>query len=73
MGRASKYEQHRSAILDALAQAESSHARPPTVRTLADSCGVGVATMHSYLTRLSEEGVVEWQAKSHRSLRLRQA
>jgi DNA-binding IclR family transcriptional regulator len=71
MGRASKYDQHRTDILSALAEAEASHARPPTVRSLADGCGVGVATMHSYLTKLSEEGVVEWKPKSHRSLRLR--
>lgn len=71
MGRASKYAEHKDSILEALAAAEASHARPPTVRALADSCHVGVATMHSYLIKLSEEGLVEWQSKSHRSLRLR--
>jgi predicted transcriptional regulator len=70
MARASHYLAHRQTIIDLIAHSVASHSRPPTVRALAIQCGVAVATMHSYLQRLSEEGLVEWQAKSHRSLKL---
>ena len=69
MGRASKYEAHREQILTMIRTAADSHGRAPTVRDLANACGVGVATVHSYLTKLSEEGLVEWSPKSHRTLR----
>lgn len=70
MGRASQYEAHRNRIISMISESSVSHGRPPTVRDLAEACGVGVATIHSYLQRLSEEGVVEWSPKSHRTLRV---
>lgn len=70
MGRISRYEDHRATILALVAENVAAHSRPPTVRTLAETCGVGVATAHSYLGQLAEEGMVEWAPKSHRSLRL---
>ena len=72
MARASKYEQHKDQVLDLIDRAAREHSRPPAVRTLADNVGVGVATMHSYLERLAEEGLVVWQPKHHRSLRCTQ-
>jgi transposase len=42
------------------------------VRELAAQFGVGTATMHAWLSRLSDEGMVEWTAGRHRSLRLSQ-
>jgi hypothetical protein len=70
MGRASRYHENRDKIVQMISVAEKAHAKPPTIRALADECGVGLATMHSYLGQLSQEGVLEWRPKSHRSLRL---
>lgn len=69
MARASKYEDVKQGILEQIAQADMRHGRPPAVRDLADRHGVSVSTMHSYLTRLAEEGLVEWSRGRHRSLR----
>jgi DNA-binding transcriptional regulator YhcF (GntR family) len=73
MARPSKFEEHRDVVLVFIHNAASRHSRPPTVRTLAEVVGVGVATMHSYLGKLAEEGLVEWQPRSHRSVRCTQA
>jgi len=70
MGRKSYYGEHRITVLEVIEGAVLRHAQPPSVRELADAVGVGVATMHAYLTALSEEGLVEWRATSRRSLRL---
>lgn len=70
MARASLYAAQRDQILRSIQSSMRSHAKPPSVRELAEDCGVGVATMHSYLKRLAEEGVVEWRQGRHRSLRL---
>ena len=70
MARVSKYGEHRDQLIGMIAKAAESHARPPSVRQLAAEVGVGVATMHSYLERLSDEGVVEWSPGKHRSLKL---
>lgn len=69
MGRKSYYAQHRLVVLEAIQAAELRHASPPSVRELADLVGVGVATMHLYLSRLAEEGLITWRHNSHRSLR----
>lgn len=69
MARTSRYEQHKTRVLELIQRDLDRHARPPTVRALASDVQVGVATMHSYLERLAEEGLVQWQPKSHRTLR----
>jgi SOS-response transcriptional repressor LexA len=70
MSRRSNYEASRPAILALVAQAHNRHSKPPTVRDLAAELGLGVATAHSYLHLLAEEGLVEWTPNKHRSLRL---
>lgn len=72
MARASRYEDNRDGILVAIHEAAVRHGKPPTVRTLAQTFEVGVATMHSYLHKLAEEGVIEWIPGKHRSLRCTQ-
>ena len=70
MARASKYEDVREAILGIVAAAESSHGKAPTVRDLAGDHEVSASTMHSYLTKLREEGLIEWRKGRHRTVRL---
>lgn len=70
MARASKFDEVAPKVLSGIWEAESRHSRPPSVRGLADGCGVAVATMHSYLAKLAEDGLVEWSAGRHRSLKL---
>lgn len=70
MPRVSKYEEHRNQVLTLIQNAAMAHSRPPTVRSLAAELQVGIGTMHSYLGKLAEEGLVEWQPKSHRSVRV---
>lgn len=68
MARASKYAEHRMAVLAMVEQCHKRHGKAPTVRDLADWCDVGVATMHSYLQKLAEEEMIQWQPGRHRSL-----
>lgn len=70
MARASQYAENRDKILKSVNDAAVEHGKAPSVRDLAESYGVGVATMHSYLEKLAEEGMVEWRQGRHRSLRL---
>lgn len=74
MARASEYEDRKLEVLQSIFDRVRTHSRTPTVRELADSFDVSPATMHSWLTRLSEEGedgeegLVAWTAGRHRSL-----
>lgn len=70
MSRRSNYKTSRTEILALIADAQARHSQPPTVRLLATQLDIGVATMHSYLRQLAEEGLVEWTPNKHRSLRL---
>ena len=70
MARASQFEQNRHTVLRSLHDRWMKHSKPPAVRELATQANVSVSTMHSYLGRLAEEGLVEWRPKSHRSLAL---
>lgn len=72
MARVSLYGAHRDQILRCIDRSMKTHARPPSIRELAEECEVGVATLHSYLQKMAEEGVVEWRQGRHRSLRLTQ-
>jgi len=73
MARASDYEDKKIAVLQEVFDRVRTHSRTPTVRELATSFDVSPATMHSWLTRLSEEGdgqegLVAWTPGRHRSL-----
>lgn len=70
--RISKYAEHRGDVLATIRDAQLRHGVPPSVRDLAGKFDVGVATMHAYLQRLAEEGMVEWSRGKHRSLRCTQ-
>lgn len=69
MPRKSHYEEHRLEVLRLIEAARKAHAKPPSVRDLAEKTGVGVATMHLYLQRLTDEGLVERRINRHRSFR----
>lgn len=69
MPRTSKFEDRREELLALIAQAQMTHGRPPSLRSLAVALDVGVATVHSYVTQLSDEGLVEWSVGRHRTLR----
>lgn len=70
MARASKYGEVRWDILSTIAATAASHAKPPAVRDLAEKFEVSPSTMHSFLSKLSEEGMIEWKPGRHRSLHL---
>lgn len=70
MARASHFDDHRQEVMRLIFQAQIAHGKAPSIRSLAKKFNVGVATMHSYLTKLHEEGKVEWRPGKHRSLKL---
>lgn len=70
MARETRYDEVAPSILVTVRAAEDRHAPAPSVRDLATNHGVAVATMHSYLKKMAEEGLVEWRTGRHRSLRL---
>lgn len=70
MARASRFEDSKDKILTSVHSAAIAHGKPPSVRALADELGVGVATMHDYLTKLAEEELIEWRKGKHRTLHL---
>lgn len=70
MARTSHYTDNRDQILTSVQKAAEAHGKPPSVRDLAEELGVGVATVHSYLKKMAEEGLIEWRAGRHRSLHL---
>lgn len=70
MGRQSHYEDKKHSLLACVDKMSRSLGRAPSVRELADGIDVGVATVHSYLGKMAAEGLVQWQPKSHRSLRV---
>lgn len=69
MARTSKYNSTKQGVLESIDAALRHHAKVPTVRELADSFEVAPATMHSWLGRMAEEGLISWEPGRHRSLR----
>lgn len=69
MPRESHYVARKHEVLELIQEAAERHSRPPSVRELAEHFRVSSATMHSWLRRLSDEGLVEWEQGRHRSLR----
>lgn len=70
MARQSLYEYKRDGILEAIQSLTSARGRAPSLREIADVADVSVATLHSYLRRMQEEGVVTWESRHHRSLKV---
>lgn len=70
MARASHYADKREELLALIAEPATTHGKAPTIRDLAARLEVGVGTIHAYLHRLAEEGVIEWSPGKHRSLRV---
>jgi Mn-dependent DtxR family transcriptional regulator len=70
MARASKYGDKREELLALIAEPVTTHGKAPTIRDLASRLEVGVGTIHAYLQRLAEEGVIEWKPGKHRSLKV---
>lgn len=73
MARPSKFSEHRRDVLIAIKGLSKVEGKPPTVRELSETTGVSVSTMHAYIMRLHDEGLVTWQPRSHRSIRLTMA
>lgn len=70
MPRKSRYPAKRGEIIEAITALTLEYHRTPSVRELSERIDVPVATLHSYLERLSNEGLIRWEAKRHRSLKL---
>jgi SOS-response transcriptional repressor LexA len=71
MARQSLYEMRKDAIVDTIAKLHDAHGQPPSLREVASVTDISVATLHSYLMKLRQEGIVEWSDRSHRSLKIR--
>lgn len=70
MARASKYDESKHTMLSRISVAQSTDGVMPSVREFADELDIGVATAHSYLSKLASEGLIEWEPGRHRSLKL---
>lgn len=70
MPQPSKFNEQRDKVLVAIHKKQINNKKSPSVRGLAEDCGVATATMHSYLTKLFFEGLIEWKPGRHRTLRL---
>lgn len=73
MGRKSHYMASKILILQSIHGLTMQRRTSPTVREVAEDTGISMATLHSYLQRLSQEGLVQWRPKRHRSLQLTKA
>lgn len=67
-GRVSRFGEKRVEVLTQVVNAMRRHSKVPTVRELADRFDISPGTMHSWLTKLAEEGLIEWTPRTHRSL-----
>lgn len=70
MARPSLYKLNRDGVLVAISRLSQRMGKPPTLRELSDVTGLPVSTLHSYVNRMHSEGLVTWQPRSHRSVRL---
>jgi hypothetical protein len=73
MGRQSQYKTKRDDVLAAIKKLTAEQGRSPSLREVSGETGVSIATLHSYMAKLKEEGAIEWQEKSHRSIRIKTA
>lgn len=70
MARPSLYKLNRDVVISAIDSLSRSAGKPPTMREVAERTGISVSTLHSYVNRMHDEGLVTWQPRSHRSVRL---
>lgn len=70
MARQSLYEFKRDGILQAIETLSTAKGRAPSLREIAEVADVSVATLHSYLLKMQNEGLVQWDKKHHRSLKV---
>ena len=71
MARQSLYGYKKAGILQAIETLSRAGGRAPSLREVANVADVSVATLHSYLSKMQVEGLVEWNHKSHRTLRIK--
>jgi SOS-response transcriptional repressor LexA len=70
MPRQSLYLYKREGILDAISTLTAASGKAPSIREIAQVADVSIATLHLYLTKMKDEGVIEWTERHHRSLRV---
>lgn len=70
MGRQSHYAEHRDDVLNGIRNLTQKLGKAPSIREVAREVDVSITTLHAYLTKLKEEGLVSWTERTHRSLRL---
>lgn len=70
MARKSHYMANKLVILQSIHGLTLQRRTAPSVREVAEDTEISMATLHSYLQRLHQEGLVQWRPKRHRSLQL---
>lgn len=70
MPRHSLYTYKRDGILDAIRRLSVATGKAPTIREIAEVADVSIATLHLYLGKMRDEGLITWTERHHRSLRL---
>lgn len=70
VGRRSLYEVRKDSVLFAVKRLTDERGSPPSLRDVAEVTGISVSTLHNYLPRMADEGLVTWQPRSHRTIRL---
>lgn len=70
MPRQSLYPFKRDGILDAVSALTAAKGKAPSIREIAEVADVSLATLHSYLERMRDEGVITWTERHHRSLKV---
>ena len=66
-----RYPQRKQPLLDILRAYIRKHQRSPTLRELCSLTGWSLPTVHSYLRRLKEDGLINYQDFQSRSARIR--
>lgn len=70
MPRHSLYLFKRDGILEVIETLTNASGKAPSIREIAEVADVSIATLHLYLTKMKEEGLISWTERHHRSLRV---
>lgn len=70
MPRQSLYQFKRDGILDTIETLSAATGKAPSIREIAEVADVSIATLHLYLTKMKEEGLIVWTERHHRSLKV---